>query len=72
MTLIKTTAHGRRGPLRTIWLQRFEVLLKQQLCDDSHLEEVGSLRDYGRVQFWFGPDVVGILEKLVPLGNDIQ
>lgn len=42
------------------------------LCNDSHLEEVGSLRDYRRVQVLFGSDVVGILEKLVPLGKETQ
>lgn len=33
----------------------------------SNLEEVGSLRDQRRVQLRFGPDVVGILQKLLPL-----
>lgn len=41
-------------------------------CGDSHLEKVSSLRDQRGVQVWFGPDVVGILEKLVPLGKDVQ
>ena len=36
----------------------------------SHLEEVGGLCDQRRVQFWFGPDVMGVLEEVVTLWGE--
>ena len=36
----------------------------------SHLEEVGGLCDQRRVQFRFGPDVVGVLEEVVTLWGE--
>lgn len=32
-----------------------------------YLKEVSSLCDQLRVQVWFSPDVVGVLQKLLPL-----
>lgn len=63
MTLDRVT--GSREKLRPTLqiLQDFKI----SDDDDSHLEEVDGLSDQRRVQVRFSPDVVGVLQELLPL-----